>query len=165
MNFSSWLESLPGSPTPSVAARQSGLASPTLIRHAQQGRSTADNVIVIARAYGVSPVDALVDTGFLRLDEVAGETISLQQAFARASMGDAMQLLVDKLNESGLFEGTLSVADLEAEANATPITKPDDELARRRSNTVEDDVPPLGYVADSSPDEPEMGDDDYHDGP
>lgn len=135
MDFKKWLTTLPGAPTPSIAAKAAGLAGPTLLRHAERGHSTADNVITIARAYGVPPVDALVDTGFLRLDEVAGETISLQQAFARATMNDAMQLLVDKLNESGLFEGTLTVADLEAEANSAPILKPaDDELARRRSN-------------------------------
>ena len=40
-----------------------------------------------------------------------------------------------------------------------------DELAARRSNTPPADVSPLAYVADSSPDEPEMGDDGYHDGP
>jgi len=40
-----------------------------------------------------------------------------------------------------------------------------DELAARRSNTAPADVSPLAYVADSSPNEPEMGDDGYHDGP
>ncbi|RSZ61512.1 XRE family transcriptional regulator [Corynebacterium hylobatis] len=124
MDFETWLHSLPGSPTPSIAAKRSKLQGPTLIRHAQRGRSTADNIIQIARAYEVSPIDALVDTGFLDADEVASEKVSLKRAFAQASMADALQLLVDKLNDSNLFEGTFTVDDIEAEASAAVRSLP-----------------------------------------
>lgn len=131
MNFNQWLQTLPGSPTPTMAATKSGLASPTLIRHAERGRTTADNVIAIARSYGVSPVDALVDTGFLRPDEIDQSKVSARQALSDLGIDEALRTVVERVNGSGLFEEEFTVNDVM------------DDLAGRRddrSNVAESDV-------------------------
>ena len=80
MDFLEWLESLPGGATPTTAAKKAGLASPTLLRHAERGWTTADNVIAIARAYGVPPVDALVELDILDASEAGGDAVRLKEA-------------------------------------------------------------------------------------
>lgn len=151
MDFNQWLSSLPGSPTPTTAASRSGLASPTLIRHADKGATTADNVIKIARAFGVSPVDALVDAGFLRADEIDTAKVSARQALSDIGIEEALRIVVDRVNASGLFEEDFTVDEVLEDAQIVelhPDTTPD--------------VGGLDYVADSSEDEEEGDPGDYH---
>lgn len=158
MDFNQWLSSLPGSPTPTTAASRSGLASPTLIRHASKGSTTADNTIKIARAFGVSPVDALVDTGFLRPGESDTARVSARQALADLGIEDALRIVVDRVNASGLFEEDFTMDDL---GDGADIIEMHDagELPELL------DLSEMPYVADSSPDEPGEGEEGYHDGP
>lgn len=147
MNFSSWLRSLPGSPTPTTAARRSGLVDATLIRHAEKGVTTADNIIKIAKAYGIHPIDALVDLGFLESSDVAGARVSLRRALEEASVSELLEYLVKAVNASGMFDGDFSAEDLLDSPSADVIQMPSQGLG--------------AYAADGSDTEPEEGDDEY----
>ena len=105
MEFLEWLESLPGGATPTTAAKKAGLASPTLLRHAERGYTTADNVIAIARAYGVPPVDALVELGFLEPSETGGEAVRLKEALKDASISQLWDAMAEKIDGTQVAVG------------------------------------------------------------
>lgn len=159
MNHDDWLKSLPGAPSITAAARASGIQKTTLMRQLDRGTIPAENVIAIARAHKVNVIDSLIQTGYVREDEVT--IIGVAQALGLATNAEIlseMELRVDPTS-SRLFHGEPD--------DVTPHF--DDLEVRRRSNSggraYDHDDTVLPYVADSSPDEPEMGDDDYHDGP
>lgn len=129
MNFKEWLETLPGGATPTTAANKANLASPTLLRHAERGYTTADNVIAIARAYGVPPVDALVDLGFLRPDEAGGEAVRMKEALKEASISQLWDTMADKIDGLHLTVGKFPRMD---DIDVTVIEPQDDLEARRR---------------------------------
>lgn len=133
MDFKKWLSTLPGSPTPSLAAKASGLANPTLLRHADRGYSTADNVIVIARAYGVNIIDALVENDFLKPDETNAERLPTKEAFKRATVSEILEALVEAVNSAGIMDGNFDKDDITNTSN--------DLAARRARRAVVADVP------------------------
>lgn len=127
MEFLEWLESLPGGATPTTAAKKAGLASPTLLRHAERGYTTADNVIAIARAYGVPPVDALVELGFLKPSETGGEAVRLKEALKEASISQLWDAMAEKIDGTQVAVGRFPrFDDLTIE-----FAEPDDLEARR----------------------------------
>lgn len=156
MAFSDWLRSLPGAPTPTIAAKRSNLSGPTLLRHSERGYSTADNVITIARAYGVNPVDALVDNGILQPEEFDDERSTVKNVLKEATVAELLEALVEYVNNSGLVEGRFEMNSLTNHRETTQdhIPSPDDGWQYEEM-----------AAADDSPDEPMPGDDDYHDGP
>lgn len=172
--FPEWLASLPGAPTPSQAAEVARLPRPTLLRHAERERTTAENAIAIARAYDVSPADALVEMGFLEPDEVnASEALAVREALGRAEWPDLFDEITKRVNASGMFEGEFELS-LDSPVH---ISEPADleEKRKQREGGVEKPFKGAdwrskpkpgrdGYAADSSPREPQMGDDGYHDG-
>lgn len=170
MDFREWLSTLPGSPTPTSAARASKLVDATLIRHAERGSTTADNVIAISRAYGVPPVDALVTLGILDASEAGGDAVRLKEALEQASISQLWDTMAAKIDGLHLTVGKFPRMDDIA------ISVANDDLKARREGGVEKQFKGAdwrskpkpgrdGYAADSSPREPQMGDDGYHDGP
>ncbi|WP_257160370.1 DNA-binding protein [Corynebacterium cystitidis] len=151
MNFLDWLQTLPGAPTPTQAAKAADLSNATLLRHADRGQTTADNVIAIARAYGVPPIDALVDTGHLRADEVGDARTSIKMALRMATIAEKWDSIAEDIDGMQLVIGRFPRID-------------ELEISELSSDSTPD-VEAFGYVADSSNIEPEPGDDDYHDGP
>lgn len=150
MNFADWLQTLPGAPTPTQAATKSRLASPTLIRHAERGHTTADNIIKIARAFNVSPVDALVDNGFLCAAEIDRAKVTARQALHDLGIDEALRTVVERVNASGLFAEDFTTKEVV------------DDLAEHRSvldaddGTVREfDYAEYEYAADSSASEQE----------
>ncbi len=105
MDINSWLSSLPGAPTPTVAAKQARITPTTLIRHAQRGETTAENVIAIARAYGIAPVDALVELGFLTAEEVVSERLGIRETLKGATIQEKWDSLADDIDGQHLFIG------------------------------------------------------------
>lgn len=103
MDFNEWLKSLPGAPTPTTAARNARLVDATLIRHAAKGQTAADNVIAIARAYNVSPIDALVATGHLGADEASSARLDLRMALKGATVEELWDAMAEKVDGSRLF--------------------------------------------------------------
>ncbi len=160
MKHDAWIRSLPGKPSITAAARAAGIQKTTLIRQLDRGTVSAENVIEIARAYDVSPVDALVTTGHLRADEVkiVGVSIALGHATNHDLLEEVNQRVDPEARRILHGEGiTPHFVDVGPGATVTELPG--------RSTEPDGSVGPLPYVADSSPDEPEMGDDGYHDGP
>lgn len=174
-SFPEWLASLPGAPTPSQAAEAAKLPRPTLLRHADRGRTTAENAIAIARAFNVSPADALVEMGFLEPSEVnASEALAIREALGRAEWPEIFDEITKRVNASGMFEGDFELS-LDSPVH---ISEPADLEEKRRQREADVDKQFKGadwrskpkpgrdaYAADSSPREPQMGDNEYHDGP
>lgn len=105
MNISDWLETLPGAPVPTEVAQRAHLSKATLFRHIERGETTAENVIAIARAYGVSPVDALVELGFLTPEEATSERLAIRQALKGATIAEKWDSLADDIDGQRLFIG------------------------------------------------------------
>lgn len=147
MDFTEWLQSLPGSPTPTIAANRSGLTNTTLIRHASRGATTADNVIAIARAYGVSPVDALVDTGHLEPNEASSERMEIRMALRAASIAEKWDSIAEDIDGMRIVVGRFpraSELDISAvESFITPDVSPvedDDDALIDRINAGEEQI-------------------------
>ncbi|CAB0973634.1 hypothetical protein [Corynebacterium ulcerans] len=105
MDFKTWLKTLPTSPTPTIAGKHANLPTPTLLRHAERGYSTSDNVIKIARAYRVNIIDALVDNGFIEAKETQVDRTPVKDALASASITELLDALTSAVNKSGLVNG------------------------------------------------------------
>lgn len=139
MDFKAWLTALPGYTGQSDAADAAGVDRSTLSRQLGRNHLTMEVVVAIARAHGVKGADALLQTDYFEAGDVS--LIGVERALELATN----QQLLDEINtrvdpdsrEKFRGEGQDGVIDL------TP------------------DVDPWLYAADSSPDEPEEGDDDY----
>lgn len=139
MEFTEWLQSLPGSPSPTTAARKSGLVDATLIRHAAKGATSADNVIAIARAYGVAPVDALVATGHLQANEVGGERTPIKMALRAASIAEKWDSIAEDIDGMKIIVGRfpraseLDISTVESfiTPDVSPVEDDDDALIDR----------------------------------
>lgn len=70
MKHEEWIKGIEEGLTPTVAAKTAGLSHTTVLRQMNRGGLSSESVIAIARAYKVSIVDALVDTGHINEDEV-----------------------------------------------------------------------------------------------
>ena len=79
-----WYEKLVGDATERAVAMKSGITTSTLNRQLKAGVLSAENVILIARAYGSNPVAALATTGYIKVSE------------ANENLGDIAQLLPDR---------------------------------------------------------------------
>ena len=155
MNFETWLTELIGEDTRRTASSKAGMAESTLSRQLSRGHLSPEMVISLCRAYDRSPVQGLVETGYINEYEVQGVDLAI-------ALHDATneQLLNEILRRSDpearyLFgaDGDSAVVDLDdaSDADVFDIRPPH--------------VEGLPYAADDSATEPEEGDDDYHDGP
>ena len=174
-DFETWLSTLPGAPTPSMAAKKAKLNHSSLLNHARRGTTTAENAIAIARAFEVSPADALVEMGFLEPAEVnASDKLAVREALARAEWEDIFAEITTRVNASGMFEGDFELS-IDSPVHIPEPADLEEKRAQREAGVEKqfkganwrDNPKPGrdGYAADSSPREPQMGDDGYHDGP
>ena len=155
LNFTEWLSTLPGAPTPSVAAKKAGLNHTSLLRHAKKGQTTAENVIEIARSFGVDPVSALTKNGFLTPREV-GVTgnLDIELALPSASWGQLFAEITRRVNASPMFEGEFELsldtpveiippADFEErKARALRLAKEGKAAAQKRTPRLEEPESP-----------------------
>ncbi|WP_165242412.1 hypothetical protein [Corynebacterium lizhenjunii] len=65
MDHSKWMSQTTAGDSIRSAALKAGIAQRTLAHQVDKGSISAENVIAVAVAYGVHPVSALVDTGYL----------------------------------------------------------------------------------------------------
>lgn len=147
MDFNEWTDSLPGSPSLTQIAQEARLSKATLFRHAEKGQTTADNVIAIARAYGVAPVDALVATGHLQASEVGGERTPIKMALRTASIAEKWDSIADDIDGMQIIVGRFPRANeldiSNAAARATPDVSPfddDDDALIDRINSGEEQI-------------------------
>ncbi|WP_291479863.1 helix-turn-helix transcriptional regulator [Corynebacterium sp.] len=72
MDYRAWIASLPGAPTQTEAAEAASVDKSTLSRQLKRGALSMEVVSALARAHGVKPADALVQTGHLDAEDVEG---------------------------------------------------------------------------------------------
>lgn len=151
MDFNEWLQTLPGAPLPTQAAREAKLSNATLLRHAEKGETTADNVIAIARAYGVAPVDALVATGHLDAHEASSARLDIRMALKGADIEELWNAMAEKVDGSRiLVERFPRFSDLEISiatdehSSATPApSSPPTEVKKPTTEAEEPDYDAL----------------------
>ena len=112
-------------------------------------------VIALCRAYDRSPVQGLIETGYINEYEVEGVDLAI-------ALHDATneQLLNEILRRSDPEARYLFGADGDSE-----VIDIDDASGAAVFDIHPPHVEGLPYAADDSDTEPEEGDDDYHDGP
>ncbi|MDO4915951.1 hypothetical protein [Corynebacterium sp.] len=115
----------------------------------------ADEVIELCRALDLNPLVGLVDLEYITDKEVWGYLDSDGQLVETAEDGDLALELARRLNPATRADELEELRKRRASKNVTPSAYSD-------TTPDEEDLP---YAADSSPDEPMPGDDDYSDGP
>lgn len=75
MKHDTWIKATTGNASIRAIARTIDIPQRTLAAQVEGDRITPENVIAIAIAYGTSPVDALVDTGYLPAEFAAPVTL------------------------------------------------------------------------------------------
>lgn len=140
MKLQKWLSTLPGSPTVSQAADHSDISKATLLRHAKTGKTTAEFVVTISRAYKVNEVESLVKLGFITAEAVDG--YGIKAALASATNEELLDEIMRRSDPQARYlfgnegdEDTIGLAP-----HLTPVSDADDSM-------------PLSAVAYSGPDE------------
>ena len=133
MDHRAWFETATDNATVNAAAKTAGIVQRTLARQLARNQISAESVISIAEAYGLHPVGALVDTGFL--NEKWATAIDPSHALR-------------KVDEETLAYEVLRRMKIGAKTDV--FTTPVDELSDRRERTSE---MPLTAVAYNGPDE------------
>ena len=82
MDARKWFTQLPGSPSITWASDASGISQTTISLQLKHNQLSAGNVIKLCQAFGKSPVDGLVETGYIVPSDLdgAGVIAALQQA-------------------------------------------------------------------------------------
>lgn len=149
MKHSEWFNRITGGASGNAAATKAHLPVASLNRHIAAERLTAEEVIALSRAYGISPVEGLAATGHITHEEATGMTAD--SAAELLSDPDLIRTLAYRINaDPQAWFGTFG-----------ELADEKDDLAERRSNTRDGDVEPLPYAANRREVEPEEGDDDY----
>ena len=149
MKHSEWFNRITGGASGNAAATKAHLPVASLNRHIAAERLTAEEVIALSRAYGISPVEGLAATGHITHEEATGMTAD--SAAELLSDPDLIRTLAYRINaDPQAWFGTFG-----------ELVDEKDDLAARRSNTRDGDVESLPYAANRRELEPEEGDDDY----
>ena len=154
MNINEWLNSLPGSPTVSQAADHAGVSKATFLRHEKNGKTTAEYVTKIARAYDVNEIQSLINLGFVQ--EAAVMEVAIEKALGLAKNSQLLAEMNKRHDPEArrLYraEGKPGVIDLDDHRSPDPMSDADD----MNDGTVREfDYAPEEYAADSSIDETE----------
>ncbi|MBV7302915.1 hypothetical protein [Corynebacterium sp. TAE3-ERU2] len=178
-----WLHTLTGGASGRAAAQKAEISVATLNRQLKAGRLSAENVIALARAYNESPVQALAATGYLSSEEAIG--VSLTTTAQMLSDKDLIRELARRVDSTpGVWQDTFDATVSSATEQPKHSNKRSIDVLPRIYNadhssiaaTADSELPltPDGYldigredldlVADTSPEEPTEGDDDYGSG-
>lgn len=148
----SWLELTIGGDSKTTAAKKAGIPASTLLTQARHGHLSVDTVLAIARAYGRAPVAALVETGFLSVEEAAADTFSMAEvalALRAASDRKLLQEVMRRIRSEPKSWGFKVGEEPEFDSNGN-VT----EIRPARHDGL-----PAGAVADGSPDHAEENSD------
>lgn len=142
MQHVEWFNRITGNASGREAASKAHVTISTLNRQLSAGRLSAEYVIEISRAYGVSPVEGLAATGYITHEEATG--VSAAASADLLSDPELIKSLAYRINaDPEAWFGTFG------------------ELADEDAEVIDLGV----YAADSSPDEPEEGDEGFGEGP
>lgn len=138
MDHSTWIATKINDSVRNIAIT-AGVPPRTLATQLEKERITPENIIKIAEAFDIHPVGALIDTGYLnaRWGKKVDPVVAAQQLTDKQITDEILRRLSEVRGDHSEFR--------------TPV----DELAQRRSNSSGAGVEgvPYGAVADSSPDE------------
>ena len=156
MELQEWLSTLPGSPTVSQAADHSHVSKATLLRHAKTGKTTAEFVVTISRAYRVNEVESLVKLGFITDKAVDG--YGIEAALSSATNEELLEEILRRSDPQARYlfgnegdEDTIGLAP-----HLTPVSEPPASLHDDDDGIVREfDYEPGEYATDSSPNEQE----------
>ena len=148
-----WFEELTQSASGRAAADLAGISPATMNRQLARNVLSAETVISLARAYGRSPVRALLETGYLLPEETGMpspeellQSLSDQQVIADVARR------ID--SEPGHWAGTFGeVVERETTPHLTPVSEPSASLPDEDDGTVMEWDDSIPHAADSSPDE------------
>ncbi|QAY32797.1 hypothetical protein ESN35_04730 [Bifidobacterium pullorum subsp. gallinarum] len=151
MNKHEWLEAAIGEDTVSEMALKAGMSKATAFRQFNNDLNfTAENVILIARAYHKDPVEALVAFDYLRDDERG--TASLRAALKNATNDDLLTEIAARLDrDPSLADQPVWRGDPK-DLDRRQVT--DDEIAdtiskaTKASKLSQSDMAPAAYTGD-----------------
>ena len=153
MELQEWLSTLPGSPTVSQAADHSHVSKATLLRHAKTGKTTAEFVVTISRAYRVNEVEALVRLGFITAEAVDG--YGIEAALSSATNEELLEEILRRSDPQARYlfgnegdEDTIGLAP-----HLTPVSDAHASLHDDDDGLVQEWDDSVPHAADSSPDE------------
>lgn len=135
-----WFEKLTQNASGRAAADLADISPATMNRQLARNDLSAETVIALARAYGRSPVRALLETGYLLPEETGMPSPEelLQSLTDQQVIADVARRID---SEPAHWEGTFDdVVEREATPRLTPVSDPPDSM-------------PLSAVAYSGPDE------------
>lgn len=141
--FKQWVEEITHNASSREISRALDINHVTVTRHINN--ENVQFCIDLARAYNANPL-----RGLLACDAITKADI---QEMAKTA-------LLDDLDDLELAEEIVRRLQERQDSELANVTE-----FPRRSNNSEGDVRPVDYAADTSPDEPMPGDDDYSDGP
>ncbi|KAA8723257.1 hypothetical protein [Corynebacterium phocae] len=150
MKTSDWLNDLKGDDSMRQASQASGFAQTTLQRQVDKGQFSPEMVIALCRAYGRSPVQGLIETGYIHAHEVDSPAVAV--ALEKATNAELLAEINRRSDPEAryLFTADLDpeVVDIQEDAEVFHIAPTD--------GTVVDFDSTYGsheYAADSSSDE------------
>lgn len=138
MRHTEWFKERVGSDSINAAAGKTGLVQKTLDNQLKRGTLPAESVIKISRAYNYNPVQGLIDTEYLAVDEAQGEVKIVNWA----DVSDVA------LCEQILYRTKLA----DKEGRATVLTEPlNDETANRVLEEAATEPPVILKGVDTPP--------------
>lgn len=160
MNFESWIDALIDGDTRRTAAKKAGYAQSTLSRQLDRGKLLPEMVIALCRAYDRSPVQGLVETGYINEYEVEGVdlAIALHDATNEQLLNEIMRRSDPEARYLFGADGDSEVVDLDDAGDAAvfDIQKARVDPSDYDDGTVREfDYDESEYAADSSPNEQE----------
>lgn len=158
MNVSEWLIGLKGEDSMRAASQKSGYAQTTLQRQIDKGALSPEMVIALCRAYDRSPVQGLVETGYINEYEVEGVdlAIALHDATNEQLLNEIMRRSDPEARYLFGADGDSEVVDIDDAGGAAvfDIQKARVDPSDYDDGTVREfDYDESEYAADSSPDE------------
>lgn len=147
-NHTRWFNQLTNNASGRAAADRAGFNPATLNRQLKRNELATEVVIQLARAYGRPPVRALLETGYLRIEETG--TLTRAELAAALSDQELIAQIARRIDDDpSHWEGTF------------------DEVIEPGLRAVSDQPEPapgvksVDYAANRRVPEPEEGDDDY----
>ena len=158
MDINEWIKGLIGEDSYRAAAVKADTTGPTITRQLQKGHLSPEMVIALCRAYDRSPVQGLVETGYINEYEVQGVdlAIALHDATNEQLLNEIMRRSDPQARYLFGADGDSTVVDLDDAAGADVFDIRDGHVGTPsyHDGTVRDfDYNVSEYAADSSPEE------------
>lgn len=135
-NHKEWFDRITDHASGRAAGAAAEIPIATLNRQLGKGELSAEFVIALARAYGISPTAALVQTGYLNADEASELTVAEMAELLTDQ--DIIRIMAFRINNNpeaweGTFDEVIDGAGAErdnvVQFNRSPAAPDDEEIA------------------------------------